>query len=585
MRTTQLFGQTQRNVPGEADVISHQLLIRAGYIRQLGAGIFSYLHPAKRTITKIENIIREEMDAIGGQEINMPVVHPADIWKETKRWYQIGSEMGRFKDKNNHDMVLAMTHEEVVADLVRREIQSYKQLPKLIYHIQTKWRDDPRPRSGLIRVREFTMKDSYSLDKDPEGLETQYQAHYQAYINIFRRCGLPVIAIQSDTGMMGGSIAHEFMYLSPVGEDTILFCPECNFKANRQVARFKKESLPAEKLLGIQKVHTPDSHTIDTLSKFLKIPSNKTAKAVFYIAEIQDHELMEEKFIFALIRGDMEINETKLSNAINARSLRAATEEEILATGAVPGYASPVGLENVMVVIDDIIPDSPNLVSGANEEGYHLINVNYPRDFSANLITDISCANEGCGCPNCGSALSASRGVEVGNIFQLGTKYSDAMGCTYLNREGKPKPVYMGSYGIGIGRLLACIVEEHHDLDGISWPVSVAPFQVYMILLRGKGDAESETTAENLYKELSNAGIEVLFDDSEDSPGVKFKNADLLGCPIRITVSDRARSQGGVELKLRNQQNKSIIPLKGICNHLMNEIDNLKKYDYQSTEL
>ena len=281
----------------------------------------------------------------------------------------------------------------------------------------------------------------------------------------------------------------------------------------------------------------------------------------------------------------MEINETKLSNAINARSIRAATEEEILATGAVPGYASPVGLENIMVVIDDIIPDSPNLVSGANEEGYHLINVNYPRDFSTNMITDISCANEGCGCPNCGSALSASRGVEVGNIFQLGTKYSDTMGCTFLNHEGKPKPVYMGSYGIGIGRLLACIVEEHHDLDGISSPVSVAPFQVYMILLRGKGDAESETTAEYLYKELSNAGIEVLFDDSEDSPGVKFKNADLLGCPIRITVSDRARSQGGVELKLRNQQNKSIIPLKGICSNLMNELDNLKKYDYQSTKL
>ena len=576
MRTTQLFGQTLRDAPSDADVISHQLLVRAGFIRQLGAGIFSYLHPAKRSITRIENIIREEMNAIGGQEISMPVIHPADIWKETKRWYQIGSEMGRFTDKNNHDMVLAMTHEEVVADLVRREIQSYKQLPKMIYHIQTKWRDDPRPRSGLIRVREFTMKYSYSLDKDPEGLETQYQAHYQAYLNIFHRCGLPVLTIQSDSGMMGGSIAHEFMYLTPVGEDTILFCTDCGYTANRQVAKFKKQPLPVEILMDIKKVQTPDAHSIETLSKFLNIPKEKTAKAVFFIAEIQNHKLMEKKLVFAMVRGDMDINETKLSNAIKARSIRAAIDEEIMAIGAVPGYASPVGLENILVIIDDIIPESANLVSGANKEGYHLINVNYPRDFSASLVADIASANEGCGCPDCGSALSSSRGVEVGNIFQLGTRYSEAMGCNYLDHEGKPKPVYMGSYGIGIGRLLACIVEEHHDLDGIIWPVSVAPFQVHLILLRGKGDAESEATAENLYEELLATGIEVLFDDGTDSPGVKFKNADLIGCPIRITVSDRARSQGGVEIKLRDQQNRQIISLYEVIDNLKNEIDTLK---------
>jgi len=584
MRTTQLFGQTLRDAPSDADVISHQLLVRAGFIRQLGAGIFSYLHPAKRSITRIENIIREEMNAIGGQEISMPVIHPADIWKETKRWYQIGSEMGRFTDKNNHDMVLAMTHEEVVADLVRREIQSYKQLPKMIYHIQTKWRDDPRPRSGLIRVREFTMKDSYSLDKDPEGLETQYQAHYQAYLNIFERCGLPVLTIQSDSGMMGGSIAHEFMYLTPVGEDTILFCTDCGYTANRQVAKFKKQPLPVEILMDIKKVQTPDAHSIETLSKFLNIPKEKTAKAVFFIAEIQNHKLMEKKLVFAMVRGDMDINETKLSNAIKARSIRAAIDEEIMAIGAVPGYASPVGLENILVIIDDIIPESANLVSGANEEGYHLINVNYPRDFSASLVADIASANEGCGCPDCGSALSSSRGVEVGNIFQLGTRYSEAMGCNYLDHEGKPKPVYMGSYGIGIGRLLACIVEEHHDLDGIIWPVSVAPFQVHLILLRGKGDAESEATAENLYEELLATGIEVLFDDGTDSPGVKFKNADLIGCPIRITVSDRARSQGGVEIKLRDQQNRRIISLYEILNYLKNEIATLKNQHNRSSQ-
>ncbi|HKZ44687.1 MAG TPA: proline--tRNA ligase [Anaerolineales bacterium] len=575
MRTTRLFGQTLREAPADAEVFSHQLLIRAGFIRQLGAGIFSYLHLAKRSIKKIETIIREEMDAIGGQEISMPVVHPADIWKESKRWYMVGSEMGRFKDKNDHDMVLAMTHEEVVADLVRREIQSYKQLPGLIYHIQTKWRDDPRPRSGLIRVREFTMKDSYSLDADQKGLENQYQAHQQAYSNIFKRCGLPVISIEADTGIMGGSISHEYMYLTPIGEDTILLCSSCGYKANRQVAKFIKKPLPDEKLEKLHKVSTPGTHTIESLSEFLKVPKEKTAKAVFFVAEIQDKEQLEEKFVFALIRGDMDINETKLSHAINARKLRPATDEEIIAAGAVPGYASPVGLINTLVVIDDIIPGSRNLVSGANEEGYHLMNVNYPRDYTASLIADIASAKEGSSCPACGNPLSSSRGVEVANIFQLGTRYSEMMGCFYLDREGKQMPVLMGSYGIGIGRLMACIVEENHDQDGIVWPVSVSPFDVYLILLRGKGDTTSETTAENIYSELSESGLDVLFDDGTDSPGVKFKNADLIGCPVRITVSDRAREQGGVEVKLRKEIERKIIPMNGISSYVKEELKHL----------
>ena len=344
MRMSQLFGQTLRRPPADAQVASHQLLIQAGFIRQLGAGIFSYLHLARRSMTKIENILRDEMDRIGGQEITMPVVHPADLWKDTGRWYQIGSEMGRFRDKNERDMVLAMTHEEVIAALVRTEIQSYKQLPHLLYHIQTKWRDDPRPRAGLIRVREFTMKESYSLDADWEGLDTQYRAHYQAYFDIFHRCDLPVVAVKSDVGMMGGKLAHEFMFLTPIGEDTLVICDACEYMANRQIAQFRKPASKEEKPRQIEKVATPGVTTIQDLAQYLTIPESKTAKAFFRMATIPEGQQDTEKLVFAVVRGDMDVNETKLANAVSARSLRPATDEEILDIGAVPGYASPVGI-------------------------------------------------------------------------------------------------------------------------------------------------------------------------------------------------------------------------------------------------
>jgi len=565
MRLSQLFGQTLRDAPAEAEVASHQLLMRAGFIRPLGAGIFSYLHLAKRAMQKIESILRDEMDKIGGQEISMPVVHPAEVWKETGRWYQIGSEMGRFKDKNDHDMVLAMTHEEVVADLARREVQSYKHLPRLVYHIQTKWRDDPRPRAGLIRVREFTMKDSYSLDADWEGLDKQYRAHYQAYFNIFRRCGLPVIAVRSDTGMMGGKLAHEFMYLTPIGEDTLILCDACGYTANRQVARFQKPPAAPEEPKPIEKVRTPACKSIEDLANFLGVPKARTAKAVFFMAAIPDGETVAEKFIFAIIRGDMDLNETKLANAVGARDLRPATEDEIRAIGAEPGFASPVGLRlqssQALIVVDDSIPASPNLVAGANEADYHLLNTNYGRDYAADLVADLAAAEEGAACPECGGPLRAARGVEVGNIFQLGTRYSEALGCTFLDRDGQQKPVIMGSYGIGVGRLLACIAEEHHDEHGLVWPVTVAPFQVHLVLLRGKGTPQAEEVATKLYADLQNAGIEVLYDDRDESPGVKFNDADLIGLPVRLTVSERALTQGGVEMKLRSKPDKVIVPL------------------------
>jgi len=571
MKMSQLFGQTLRQPPADAQIASHQLLIRAGYIHQLGAGIFSYLHLARRSMTKIENILREEMDGIGGQEITMPIVHPADVWKGTGRWYEIGSEMGRFHDRNERDMVLAMTHEEVVADLVRTEVRSYKHLPRLLYHIQTKWRDEPRPRAGLIRVREFTMKDSYSLDADWAGLDAQYRAHYQAYFNIAHRCGLPVIAVGADVGMMGGKMAHEFMYLNPIGEDTLLLCDGCGYAANRQIAEFQKPTPAEETPRPIEKIATPGTTTIEELAAFLDIPASGTAKAVFTIATVTENQEDVEKFVFAIVRGDMDVNETKLANAVKAKALRPAKEEEIRAVGAVPGYASPIGVEGAIVVVDDLIPQSPNLVAGANDEGYHLLNVNYGRDYQADVVADIVVADEGYPCPQCGAAMCTSRGVEVGNIFKLGTRYSDATGCTFADQDGQEQPVIMGSYGIGVGRLLACVAEEHHDEYGLVWPITMAPYQVYIAVLRG-----NEEAAERLYADLQAAGIEVLYDDRNERPGVKFNDADLIGIPIRLTVSGRAQEAGGFELKLRHSPDRVVVPGNEVIARVKEQIEALR---------
>ncbi len=583
MRMSKIFSQTLREAPTDAEMPSHKLLVRAGFIRQLAAGIYTAMPLAKRSITKIEDIMREEINAIGGQEMTMPVIHPAEVWQETERWYQIGSEMGRFKDKNERDMVLAMTHEEVVADLTRKEIHSYRQLPVLIYHIQTKWRDDPRPRAGLIRVREFTMKDSYSLDRDWEGLDKQYRAHYQAYFDIFHRCGIPVIAVKSDVGMMGGKLAHEYMYLTPFGEDTLLICDDCGYAANRHVATFKKEALPKEDALGLEKVATPDCKTIAELAEFLGIPESRTAKAVFMVADIPEGESSIQKFVFAIVRGDMDINEVKLANALKASELRPATEDEIEAIGAVPGYASPIGLPEtndylpVVVLVDDLIPQSSNLVAGANDAGYHMLNTNLGRDYQADIVTDLTAARAGDTCLVCGGAFNEIRGVEVGNIFKLGTRYSDSMGCTYQDKDGVEKPVIMGSYGIGSGRLLASVAEEYNDEYGLIWPITVAPYQVHLVMLpKKKGVGNVEDTAARLYEDLQAEGIEVLFDDRDESPGVKFNDADLIGLPIRLTVSARGLEDGNIEFKRRDQKEKYMIPKEGIIEKVKNEIIALK---------
>jgi prolyl-tRNA synthetase len=574
MRMSRLFSQTLRDVPTEADIASHQLLLKAGLIRPLAAGIYSYLPLGKRALTKIENIIREEMDAIGGQEISMPVVHPADIWKQTGRWYQVGPEMARFQDRAERDMVLGMTHEEVVADLIRQEIRSYRQLPCLLYQIQTKFRDEPRARGGLIRVREFTMKDSYSLDADWQGLDTQYQAHYQAYFNIFNRCHLPVIAVQSDVGMMGGQMAHEYMYLTAIGEDTLVLCDACGYAANRQVARVRKPTPPPEDPRPAEKIATPGVATIEALARYLNIPTSQTAKAIFLVGNIPSDNGARQRLIFAVVRGDMELNETKLANVLGASDMRPAHEDEIRAIGAEPGYASPIDLnqDDAIIVVDDLIPLCTNLVAGANESGYHLMYTNYGRDYQAPRVADITTARDTDACVQCGEALRTSRGVEVGNIFKLGSMYSDALGGAYLDRDGIEKPVVMGSYGIGSGRLLSCILEEHHDDHGIAFPISVAPYHVHCVAMTQRAPQAAEV-AERLYREAWEQGVEMLLDDRDTTPGVKFNDADLIGLPLRVTIGPRSLQAGGVELKYRGGAETQIIPLDDVVTFLKSEVE------------
>ncbi|MDA0745554.1 MAG: proline--tRNA ligase [bacterium] len=561
MRYSRLFTQTLREVPADAELVSHRLGLRAGLIRPLATGIFSYLPLGLRVKRKLEKMMREEMEAIDCAEVSMPVVQPAELWQESGRWGAIGSEMMRMKDRGQRDMCLAMTHEEAVTDLARHLIHSYRQLPVSVFQIQTKFRDEPRSRGGLIRVREFTMKDAYSFHMDQESLDKTYEDMYKAYEKIFERAGLgkSVLAVESDTGMMGGTGAHEFMYLSSAGEDTLLLCDGCGYRANRQVAVFQREEPETGDPLPREEVATPGCKTIEQLAEFLKVPASKTAKAVFMVGLIEG----EERFVFAVVRGDHELNETKLGNAVKAAEMRPATEEEIRAIGAEPGYGSPVGVKDgVLVVVDELVAKSNNLVSGANKVDFHYLNVNVGRDFEADVVTDLIAVEEGMPCVSCGAVLRSVRGIEVGNIFKLGTKYSEALSATVLDEASKERTLVMGSYGIGVGRLLACIVEECHDENGIVWPMAVAPFHVHMVVLSGnkpKGELEA---AEKMMQELEAAGAEVLLDDRDERAGVKFNDADLIGIPIRITVGSRGLEKGQVEVKMRNEEDRKEVPLE-----------------------
>jgi prolyl-tRNA synthetase len=555
MRRSTLFTHTLREHPAEAETAGHALLLRGGYIQPVAAGIYSLLPLGYRVKAKIEAILREEMEGIGGQELSLPVVLPAEIWQESGRWYRYGVELVRFTDRARRDLVLAMTHEEVIADLIRRQVRSYRQLPLLLYQIQTKFRDEPRARAGLIRTREFVMKDAYSAHASTEDLDRFYPLVCDAYLAIFRRGGLPVRMVEADVGMMGGSAAHEFMYLSEIGEDQLLLCDGCGYAANRQIATFRKHPGREEAPLPIEKISTPETPTIAALAQLLSIPESRTAKAAFFVAG--------DRFIFAVVRGDMEVNEAKLAAAVGVHEARPARAEEVAAAGIVAGYASPIGVTGTSVVVDDVVPESPNLVAGANEYGFHLLHTNVPRDYRPDIVADIADADAGAPCSACARPLRMVRGVEVGNTFKLGTTYSRPLQVTFLDAAGEAREVVMASYGIGVGRLMACIAQEHSDECGLRWPVPVAPFHLYLVAL----DLDHEDVrkcAEAVYAELTRAGVETLYDDRAERPGVKFNDADLLGMPLRLTVSRRSLDRGGVELKERAGGDSRVIPASSV---------------------
>ncbi|MGH2463433.1 MAG: proline--tRNA ligase [Candidatus Limnocylindria bacterium] len=558
MRLSRLFFTTLRDDPADAEMVSHRLLVRAGYVRQLGSGIYTLLPLGFRVTQRVEQVIREEMNAIGGQEMEMPVVHPADLWKETGRYKKIGPELLRFKDRAGRDMVLAMTHEEVVADLVRDLIRSYRQLPAIVYHFQTKFRDEPRSRGGLIRVREFVMKDSYTLDADEAGLDRGYELHREAYVKIFERLGLPTVIVGADVGIMGGTLAHEFMVLNERGEDTLVICDSCGYAANQQIAVAARPDPPTEEMMPAEEVATPAADTIASLAEQLGIETGRTAKAMFYVTG-------DGRLVTAIVRGDFEVNETKLTNAVKAvGGIRPAHVEEIRAAGMEPGYASPIGAHDTVVVLDELAARSPNLVAGANKHGYHLLNVNHGRDFTADLVVDITNAQAGDPCPNCGQPVVLRHGIEVGNIFKLGTDFTQALGATFLAEDGSRQVAIMGSYGIGLGRNVACIVEEHHDDKGIIWPREVAPYPAHLVALGSGKDPAVGEAAEGLYQRLTDAGVEILYDDRDESPGVKLTDAELLGMPTILAISTRSLAAGGVEVTDRASGERQVRPVADV---------------------
>jgi len=553
MRFTRLVSKTLRSDPPEAETASHRLLLKAGLIYQVAAGVYAYLPLAWRSLRKIEDIIRKEMDAVGGQEIMMPALQPAELWERTGRKAAFGSNLFCLEDRRGRPMVLAPTHEEVVTSIVKSNVQSYRDLPVILYQIQTKFRDEPRPRAGLVRVREFDMKDAYSFNPDEASLEESYQAMAQAYRNIYRRCDLPVLMAEADSGAIGGKDSHEFILPTPTGEDTVITCPACAYTANAEKAVAQHQLVPPEPDQPLEEVSTPGVKTIAGLAGFLGIPAEKTLKAVFYVA---DGEL-----VFVTIRGDLEVNEVKLKNVLHCHDLRLAGDEETKAAGLIAGSASVIGMAGAKTVGDLSIGLGSNFVVGANKPGVHLSGANYPRDFRVDVLADISLAQAGHLCPKCGRGLEAVRGIEVGHIFKLGTFFSEALGAVYLDREGQQRPITMGCYGIGVGRLLAAAIEQNHDEQGIIFPTSIAPYQAHLVGLN-LSDQQVAASADKLYQEFWERGIETLYDDRPDqTAGVKLNDADLLGLPVRLVVSPRNLRAGVVEVKGRRETEATLVPV------------------------
>ena len=552
MRLSRAFGKTLRDTPAEAELDSHKLMLKAGMIHQTMAGVYTYMPLAWRSIMKIETIIREEMDAAGGQELHMSKLQPREIWQQSGRDESYGPDMLRLTDRRDRHLVLAPTCEELLTNIVKANVSSYRDLPVTLYQIQTKFRDEPRPRGGLIRVREFDMKDAYSFDVDQASLDESYNAMVQAYKNIFSRCGVDTVMVEADSGAIGGKDSQEFILISDSGEDAIILCEKCGYAANAEKAEFRKSVNLAEDPLELEEVHTPGLKTIEDIARFLDIPTTKTLKAVFYVAN--------GELLFVVIRGDLDVNEIKLSNALGGpQELRFATSAELKDAGIVAGSASPIGLD-VRTVADDSVTSGTNFVVGANREDYHLRNANYPRDFTADIVTDIALAEQGHQCPSCDGRLSHRRGIELGHVFKLGTKYSESLDARYSDQGGERHLIIMGCYGIGVERLLAAAIEQNHDDAGILFPQTIAPYDVHLVGLNTNVE-EVARTADALYDDLHAAGLSVLYDDRPGSAGVKFNDADLIGLPVRLVVSRRNVNQGVVEIKRRDSSDAIAAPI------------------------
>lgn len=568
--------KTLREVPNEAEIPSHILLLRTGMIRKLVSGVYGFMPMGWRSVRKIEEIIRQEMDGSGAQEIHMSAVQPAELWQESGRWFAYGPELWRLKDRNGRDFCLGPTHEEIFTDIIRNDVSSYRQLPMNLYQIQTKYRDEARPRFGLMRSREFIMKDAYSFDRDYEGLDESYQTMYDAYDRIFNRCGLECRPVEADTGAIGGSNSHEFTAISEVGESEIAYCEKCSMAATTERA----ECVDAEPQtdvaeLPMELVNTPGTKTIEEVAGFLNIDKTQTIKALLFVT--YDNDGKENGYVAAFVRGDRDLNMIKLVNALNIpeHSIEFADEAKMGAvTGCVGGFTGPCGLHDCTIVVDSELPGLKNMCAGGNKEDYHAINVNYGRDYTGDIVTDLKVLKEGDPCPVCGAPVKHARGIEVGQVFKLGTKYSESMGAMYKDENQKDHPIVMGCYGIGVTRTLAAVVEQHHDENGIIWPMSVAPYHVIITLVKPDDEVQAEV-AERIYTELQKAGVEVLLDDRKERPGVKFKDADLLGIPVRITVGKFA-GEGKVEYKLRRDADKQEMSVEDAISNAI-EIVNKEK--------
>lgn len=543
MKASNMFAPTLREVPADAEIVSHKLMLRAGMIRKTASGVYTYLPLAWRSIRRIEEIIRQEMDAKGGQELLMPAVQPAEIWQESGRWNVYGAELWRVKDRNGRDFCLGPTHEEMISVIFRNDVRSYKQLPQLWYQIQTKYRDERRPRFGLMRSREFIMKDLYSFDLDEAGLDNSYNLMYDAYNRVFTRCGLNFRPVEADSGAIGGKGSHEFMALAEAGESAILYCDTCDWAATDEIAGREPLPVEPEEMLPMEKVDTPNCGTVEDVAKFLQLPTNRIVKTMYYKAD--------DRLVIVLVRGDRRINEIKLQGLLGCNELELADNTTLSTGGQKVGYLGPVGVDSIEIYADAEVPLMYNVVVGANDGERHLLNVNYQRgDFRIDRVADLRYLEEGEQCPHCQGHVKLARGIEVGQIFKLHTKYSDFLHVNYAAEDGHERPVVMGCYGIGVGRTLAAVIEQSHDDDGIIWPMSVAPYQAVIIPVNDR-EAELVQTSENLYAELTAAGVEVVLDDRQERAGVKFKDADLIGYPVRITVGVKALARGNVEVRLR----------------------------------